>query len=288
NLFRARTLRRLGPRDPDLARGCIAAARPSSVGDPGRLKVLLVTPFLPYPLSHGGAVRIYNLCRALADRVDFTLVAIREKEDAVDYDKLHEIFAGVHVVDLDQRASSDSRLPKQVRGHQSRAMRALIGDLAQRWRPDVLQLEYTHMASFRDAAPQVLALLVEHDLTYTLYRQLAASKPSAEAEPEYRRWLRFERHWLRTFEGVWTVSAEDREIVLHEPGRDPGRTFNIPNGVDICRFTPSGEPAQAAEILYVGSFRHLPNVLGFDKLRREIMPRVWQQFSDVRLRVVAG
>src|SRR5262249_23633797 len=87
NLFRARTLRRLGPRDPDLARGCIAAARPSSVGDPGRLKVLLVTPFLPYPLSHGGAVRIYNLCRALADRVDFTLVAIREKEDAVDYDK---------------------------------------------------------------------------------------------------------------------------------------------------------------------------------------------------------
>src|SRR5262249_53940762 len=159
------------------------------VGPPGlSCRILLITPFLPYPLSHGGAVRIYNLCRALADRVDFVLVAIREKHDVTEYDKLNEIFREVHIVDIDERVSKDDRIPVQVRGHQSRAMRALIGDIARRWQPDLLQIEYTHMAGFRDAAPQIPALLVEHDLTFSLYRQLADTKPSAAAETEYRRW----------------------------------------------------------------------------------------------------
>jgi glycosyltransferase involved in cell wall biosynthesis len=57
--------------------------------------------------------------------------------------------------------------------------------------------------------------------------------------------------------------------------------------VDTARYVPVAESG-AAEVLYVGSFRHLPNVIGFDKLRREIMPRVWERFPEARLRVVAG
>ncbi len=37
-----------------------------------------------------------------------------------------------------------------------------------------------------------------------------------------------------------------------------------------------------------GSFRHLPNIIGFEKLRHEIMPSVWKKFASARLRVVAG
>ena len=61
--------------------------------------MLVVSPYLPYPLSHGGAVRIYNLCRALGSRMDFVLACFREKTDAVDYAKLHEVFREVYVVD---------------------------------------------------------------------------------------------------------------------------------------------------------------------------------------------
>jgi glycosyltransferase involved in cell wall biosynthesis len=32
----------------------------------------------------------------------------------------------------------------------------------------------------------------------------------------------------------------------------------------------------------------VPNLIGFEKLEREIMPRVWRRFPDARLRVVAG
>jgi glycosyltransferase involved in cell wall biosynthesis len=288
-------LRRLAPREPDLSRGTIAftpaAYAPAIVrhspdgGD--RPKVLVVSPFLPYPLSHGGAVRIFNLCRALSGRVDFALAAIREKHDVVDYDKLNEIFQKIYVVDVDEFPSSDPRLPGQVRHHQSRSLRALLARCARQWRPDLLQIEYTHMAAFRDSAPQVPAILVEHDLTFTLYRQLAGKDGSVAAWREYQRWHTFERHWLRAFDSVWTVSEDDREAAIREGSRLSG-TYAIPNGVNIDRFTPWDEPTENPEILYVGSFRHLPNVLGFEQLRREVMPHIWSRFPDARLRVVAG
>jgi glycosyltransferase involved in cell wall biosynthesis len=279
-------LRRLGPREPELSRGAVAfRSHPVEYTRP--LRVLLVSPFLPYPLSHGGAVRIWNLCRALADRVDFILVAVREKHDTVDYDRLHEVFREVFVVDIDERAAKDESIPTQARHHQSSAMRALIADLARTRRPDLLQIEYTHMAHFRDAAPGVPAILVEHDLTFSLYRQLAETRRDPTSRTEYQRWLEFERRWLKTYDGVWTVSDDDRASAIREGERAPDHTFTVPNGVDIERFTPAPS-TEGQEIFYVGSFRHLPNILGFEKLEREVMPRVWARFPEARLRVVAG
>ena len=284
-------LRRLGPAEPPLSAGNIAflpARAHSPRAASGRLKVLVVSPFLPFPLSHGGAVRIYNLCRALCSRVDFVLAAIREKDEAVDYARLHEVFREVRVVDLDEAASADASLPRQVRHHRSQSLRALIADVAHTWKPDVLQIEYTHMAAFGDAAPGVPSILVEHDLTFSLYHQLASSRPTPESWREYERWKAFEQRWLRAFDGVWLVSDEDRLTALRETGREPGLTYTIPNGVDTARFLPREESTAAPEILYVGSFRHLPNLIGFEALCRDVMPRVWARYPQARLRVVAG
>ena len=283
-------LRRLGPREPNLSRGNVAFAPGASFGprsESGRLRVLVVSPFLPYPLSHGGAVRMFNLCRALSHRVDFALVAIHESREMVHYEKLHEVFQEIRVVDMDEPVSRDTRLPAQVRQHQSQSLRETIARLAGEWNPDVLQVEFTHMAEFRDAAPDTPAILVEHDLTYSLYGQLADSGGSEEARREYVRWLEFERRWLRDYDAVWTVSEEDRSAAIEEGGQ-ADFTFSVPNGVDVFRFRPESNPAERPEIFFVGSFRHLPNVLAFEKLRNEIMPRVWKTLPDAVARVVAG
>jgi len=285
-----RKLRQLAPREPDLSRGTISFAPSLQLPlRPGRLKVVVVSPFLPYPLAHGGAVRIFNLCRELADRVDFILIAVREAHDQVHYEKLHQVFRHVYTVDLDERESSDEWLPRQVRAAQSASLRALIADVCRRLQPDLLQIEFTHMAGYRECAPHVPALLVEHDLTFKLYGQLAQTNPSDAAWDEYHRWLDFERHWLASFDAVWTMSAEDRTGAI-QGGSHPQRTFVVPNGVDVRRFVPAPEafPEAPPEVFYVGSFRHLPNILGFQKLCREVMPRVWPRIPNARLRVVAG
>jgi glycosyltransferase involved in cell wall biosynthesis len=283
-------LRRLAPRDADLSRGSIAFRSPSAgppLASPRlRPRVLVVSPYLPWPLSHGGAVRIYNLCRALSDRVEFLLIAFREKNDCSDYGRLHDVFRRVWIVDRDQKASRDPALPAQVREHASASMRALIRQVAGEERVDVLQVEYTHMAGFRDAAPGTPGILVEHDLTFTLFRQLAEAQNTQEAHSEYGRWLEFERRWLRGYDAVWTMSTADQAAAI-DNGSSPQATWLVPNGVDTARFAPSALE-ESGEILYVGSFRHLPNVLGFRRLLDEIMPRVWERLPQARLRVVAG
>src|SRR5262249_11810758 len=162
-------------------------------------------------------------------------------------------------------ASRDSRLPRQVREHCSASLRALIADR----KPDLLQVEFTHLAHFRDAAPGAPAILVEHDLTFTLYRQLAERNRTEEARRGYERWLAFERHWMPRYDAVWTMSEDDRALALAE-GAPTGRTVAVANGVDIGRFVPA-PPAEGTEVFYVGSFRHLPNIIGFERLRREVM-----------------
>ena len=75
--------------------------------------MLVVSPYLPYPLSHGGAVRIYNLCRALSGRVDLILATFREKGDYVHFDKLHEVFREVYVVDIDEKPDPAAGGPRR-------------------------------------------------------------------------------------------------------------------------------------------------------------------------------
>jgi polysaccharide biosynthesis protein PslH len=281
-----RKLRSLAPWHPELSRGNIAFL-PTPPGAPrGRLKVLVVSPFLPYPLSHGGAVRIYNLCKALANTVDFALVSVREKHDAVDYDKLREVFREVYVVDLDDAMGADTSLPDRVRHLESPSLRALIADVCRRWQPDLAQFEYTQTAALRTSAGELPAILVEHDLTFQLYRQMAEVEDTKSRWQEYGRWLAFEQRWLSAFDGVWTMSEENR-IEAIEEGSAVDRTFAVPNGVDLRRFRPDGGP-EPLEILYVGSFRHHPNVVAFENLRDKIMPLVWEQFPKAHLRVVAG
>jgi glycosyltransferase involved in cell wall biosynthesis len=291
-----KSLRVLGPCEPELSRGNIAFEPRRVVSrneGSHRLRVLIISPFLPYPLSHGGAVRIFNLCRALSDRVDFGLIAIRESNEAIDYSKLHEIFSNIWTVDLDEpeslrRNSRRQDLPLQVRRHESASLRALVADVSQNWKPDLLQIEYTHLASLRESAMGVPALLAEHDLTLGLYRQFAEYERSAATQRDYGRWLVFEQEQLHAYEGVWTVSDEERDQAVQCGERPSGYTFTIPNGVDTMRFQPFESALSRPEVLFVGSFRHWPNILAFEKLCEEIMPRVWAALPDTLLHVVAG
>ena len=251
------------------------------------LRVLIVSPYLPFPLSHGGAVRIYNLCKALSPKVEFLLATFREKTDIVQYDKLHELFREVHVVDRDESLSPDESLPQQVRGQQSRAMEALIGELCRTRDIDLVQIEYTHLAPLRAHAPKIPAILVEHDITFSLYSQFAQQTPTPEARAEYERWRSFERDAFQSYDAVWTMSEADRSLALSESASRE-KTWVVPNGVDIERFQPVEVDTAAPEIFFVGSFRHYPNIIGFERLRLEVMPRVWERYPSARLRVIAG
>src|SRR5258706_13110808 len=91
---------------------------------------------------------------------------------------------------------------------------------------------------------------------------------------------------MTRYDAVWTMSEEDRRQAIAE-GAPAGCTTAVANGVDLERFVALPASAEM-EGFYVGSFRHLPNIIGFETLPHEGMPIGWRPFGAARLRVVAG
>jgi glycosyltransferase involved in cell wall biosynthesis len=259
----------------DLARGNVVTSPLHARPFRGLPRVLVVSPYLPFPLSHGGAVRIYNICRALRGKVDFVLACFREVNETVRYPELHEVFREVYTVDIDEK-NADATVPVQIAHYRNTAMAALVRELARR--VDIVQLEYTQMAEYRACAEARPTILVEHDITFTLYQQLGR---------DYEIWERFESEALRAVDVVWTMSGRDRELAI-EHGAARESTMAVPNGVDLRRFEPQARETAGHCVLLVGSFRHLPNLLAFEALRETIMPVVWARFPECRLHVIAG
>jgi glycosyltransferase involved in cell wall biosynthesis len=284
------SLAALGPARPARFRGNVARSPFLCRERRDKVRVLIVSPYLPYPLSHGGAVRIYNLCRAMAHDVDFVLACFREANETVRYDKLHEVFREVYIVDQDEKrdvSSAAQPVPRHAAEYRNAAMSDLIRNLCLGHKVDLVQLEYTQMAEYRDDTGAVPVLLVEHDITFTLYRQLAELNRDKGTRTEYQRWLDFEREALQCSNRVWTVSEQDRAIAI-DHGAARTRTDVIPNGVDLDRFSLAPKHDGTPVILFVGSFRHLPNLLAFEALAESIMPAVWNDCPNAILHVIAG
>jgi ribosomal protein S18 acetylase RimI-like enzyme len=134
-------------------------------------------------------------------------------------------------------------------------------------------------------APYAGDVLVEHDITYDLYRQvrdrLLTRMAQFSRQWDYWRWRRFEMKWLKRYKHVVVVSEQDRLAV------DRPYVAVIPNGVDLTRFTPEIErPGQ--RLLFIGSFRHFPNIVAYRFLMDEVWPILRAQSPDITVTIVAG
>jgi ribosomal-protein-alanine acetyltransferase len=233
---------------------------------PGRKSIAVLTPYFPYPLSHGGAVRMFNLLRETAREFDVILYAFTEGP-VTDLEPVLEFCSRVYLVEKPRYREPrwSTIAPPEVGEYFSPAMLAL-------WRAreaDVAQVEYTYLASYGGD------VLVEHDVTFDLYAQIRARRKTFSAWWDWWRWHRFETRAVRQFRSVVVMSEKDRALLC------AGTV--IENGVDLARFVPQPETA-GRNVLFIGSFRHFPNIVAFRFLTEEILPLA----PDVELTVVAG
>jgi len=166
--------------------------------------------------------------------------------------------------------------PDIVEEFDSPAFHAALRQTAAKWRPRIIQLEFTQMAQYAADCKPVKTILVEHDITYDLYEQMLRRDGDWEVRRQYDRWLRFESEAWRSVDRVVTMSEKDRKVVAG--------SVTIRNGVDLDRFRPSPVIPEARRLLFIGSFAHPPNVLALEFFLREVLPRL----SGVTLHVIAG
>lgn len=285
----------MGPKPPE-ATGAFSESEILALGngdlacfpgrEPGGKKVVAIaSPYVPFPLSHGGAVRIFNLMKVAAESADLVLIAFCE-ELAPPARELLDLCSEVVLV---RRHGTHFRrstaLPDTVLEFESETFRAALKYTVGRWKPQVVQLEFTWMAQYAEACAPARTVLVEHDITFDLQEQLLAAGVEKgaerwELEQQLVKWRSFETAAWGRVDCVVTMSAKDTAVV-----KGAGRVVTLPNGVDCERFGPAEESGDVRRLLFIGSFGHLPNVRALQFFLEQVWPRLGPGYT---LHVIAG
>ncbi len=245
---------------------------------PERRRVAVLSPYYPYPLAHGGAVRIFHLLRELAVEYDVELLAFTDGPERPELAPVLEFCARVVLVEKPRYREPrwSTLLPPEVHEFRSPAMRGAVEEERQSFGFERLQVEYTQLAAYGGD------VLVEHDVTFDLFGQVLRRERSVSAWWDYFRWRRFERRVVARFARVVVMSKKDQEML------GPAvRSAVIENGVDLARFRPEPE-AEGERLLFIGSFRHFPNVEAFRFFTEQVWPLLRKKFPAMTLTVVCG
>jgi ribosomal protein S18 acetylase RimI-like enzyme len=244
---------------------------------PRRRRIAVVSPYFPFPLAHGGAVRIFNLLREMASEFDIFLFTFSDGETAADLRPVLDLCARLVLVGKPRyREPRWSTLaPPEVHEFRSPAMLRSLARIRAEYKIEAVQVEYTMLA------PYAGEVLVEHDVTFALYRQILDRSPGLAQRWDYWRWKRFEINWIRRYRQVVVMSEQDRALLAR-----PNLAV-IPNGVDLDRFVPEIErPGQ--RLLFIGSFRHFPNIVAYRFFVDQVWPILREKHPRISLTVVAG
>lgn len=243
---------------------------------PGKPRVAVLSPYLPWPLSHGGAVRIWNLLREASANFDILLFAFEDGQSDADLARAAEICSLVAVAAKPRYREPrwSSLLPPETCEFYTPQLHSQLNELLARHNVSRLQVEYTQLARYGGH------ILVEHDVTQDLFSQLHRSEPSLSTWWDLFRWRRFENLSIRRYPAIVAMSEKDAALI-----GQPAKTTVIPNGVDLARFQPTPRPAHP-RLLFIGSFRHFPNVRAYQFLTESIWPLL--ETPGATLTVVAG
>jgi GT2 family glycosyltransferase/glycosyltransferase involved in cell wall biosynthesis len=262
--------------------------------DPDRLRVLFVSPYPICPPVHGGGVFMYGTLRELAKLAEVHVIALLElPEQREANDELRAFCATVElpVRPIGSPASGASITPHAVREFADPELEWLIHRQIYLYDIDVLQLEYTPLVQYAGRFERLASVVFEHDIYFqSIARGLAhangRSRPKAALE--YLRALHYEREHLPDCDQVQVCTQANHEFLASYLPRFASRfQEGLRAGIDVERFAFETGGREPETMLFIGSFRHGPNITALEWFLRHVLPRIVEQRPDARL-VVAG
>jgi O-antigen biosynthesis protein len=263
-------------------------------GEP--LRVLFVAPYPICPPVHGGGVFMYQTVQELAGRCKLHLVVLLDSAGQLRaHAELDGVCASAHYM---VRPLGVPELVGSVEPHAVREFR--IPDLA--WlihrqiytqRIDVVQLEYTVLGQYAGRFRRIPCILFEHDVYFqSIARRLpfiGSLLERFQAQWEYLRALRWELRMLPDLDRIQVCSRDNADYLLsflpHLKGRiDDGYRA----GIDTWRYTYRPVGREPFTILFLGSFRHAPNLEALTWFVEDVLPLVVAEEPRARVMVVGS
>jgi glycosyltransferase involved in cell wall biosynthesis len=245
------------------------------------MTILVVTAYPPVLHMHGGGVRMYHNIRLLAQHHTVHVISFVENDGEVEMlrtvaDICHSVRAIRRIPDF--RPHWLSLKPFLVREFSTPEMHDAVDQTLRERKIDVLQCEYLQMAQFRRRG--ALTVLTAHEiLSANAYEAFVKESDPREKLRLFYRWMQmllYEVRQVRKFDRVVTMTAEDAAYLKsYAPSAD---IRPIPIGIDPQEFSPIAAPNQPVTALFVGNFRHSPNLEALRFIVEHVAPR----FPDVR------
>ncbi len=272
------------------------------------MKLLFLTPDLPYPPHQGAAIRTYNLMRALAPRHEIQLLSFAQNTPHLDAQSvLQDLCRGLEIVQAPRRSLSRRAISVLGSPIPDLALRLPSEEYSEALRrtvdadpPHAIQVEGLEMAPYLFTARQAIhqrrdrpsrLLLDDINAEYLIQKRafLAdARQPSrwpaaAYSLIQWRKLRRYEARACRAADAVIAVSPQDaRSLQRLEP--DVPITV-VPNGVDTDHFRPEAGPTDGS-LVFTGKMDFRPNIDAVLWFFHRVWPRIKSRLPHARFMVV--
>lgn len=255
------------------------------------MKILMITPYLPYPHS-GGSIRSYNLLKWISRNNQITLFSfIRSEEEKKHLGELSKFCRRIRTFYRRPAWSVKNILlagftpyPFLVCTYlSSGGVAKSIKEEIDREHYDIIHAEnfYVMPCLPKTTIPTVL---VEQTIEYLVYKHFVESNGKWFLKPLF--WVdvlkmkRWEKHYWQTADKVIAVSDKDAETMRKESGRNDIEI--VPNGVDL-ELWKNAKTHRNNQILFQGNFKWMQNVEAAHYLIEKVFPLIKKKIENATL-----
>jgi len=265
------------------------------VTNPRRPRILFVSPYPICPPVHGGGLFMYYTLRELSAWCEVHAIVMLDYASEIEanqelrrYCRTIEFY--VRTADRDPHLGSIA--PHAIHEFHRPEIEWLIQRQTLLQRIDVIQLEYTALGQYARRFNRLVCALFEHDVYFqSVGRSLPFVRSPIEklkAQFEYLRAIRYELKMLPECDHIQVCTEENKRYVeSFLPGLAPRISSGMRAGIDTSLYSFPGGPREPLTMLFIGSFRHIPNQVALNWFAREVLPLIVEKLPGARL-LVAG
>ncbi len=260
---------------------------------PDRLNVLFAAPYPIDPPVHGGAVFMREALTRLASAANVHLVSFVDFEEQLSEQNgllaicASAIFMRRPYVPPTELWTLD---PYGVREFAFRDFAWLLHRTMYTKNIDVVQLEYTSLGQYAGEYKYIPCILFEHDIAFqALRRRIRSAGATRRLLLEYFRMRLYEPKLLRRVARVQVCTRAGADYLQHLVPRLKGRIdWNVRAGIDVSKYSFVLNERERDTLLFVGTFRHLPNRYALTWFVEEVLPIIVRSRPGTVLVVVGS
>lgn len=256
------------------------------------MNILVVSSYLPFPLTSGGHIRLYNLLKELSKNHELTLVCEKRKfQTDEDIQEIKKFCKEIFVVNRLKQWSLEtiaktgfSPYPFLITGHRNNHMKKILKKILVEKKFDLIHIETFYVMQNLPVV-NIPTVLVEHNLEYLVYRRFAQFAKIALRPLLYidvlKLWY-WERYYWKKATKLVAVSEEEKILMQIKD------VAVIPNGVDTHKYQlrPVDEKFKERRILFIGDFKWIQNRDTVRHIVDEIWPLIKKSEQNIQLLIV--